>query len=126
MVGNTSAATSGSLRVAASLSVAAVVFPVSPRHQGAACSLQHISTISKYLVQDTSASAVVVRRGTVQWWLRIAALGKPGCQGAALPRIASRGLPVQPQTQGLHQLVTEAARPARGLSETTQQFQALN
>ena len=42
MVGNISAATSGSLRVAASLSVTAVVFPVSTRHQEAACSLPHI------------------------------------------------------------------------------------
>ena len=53
--------------MATSLSVGAVVFPVSTRHQGAACSLlyHYISTISQYLVQDTSASAVVLRRGTV-------------------------------------------------------------
>ena len=62
MVGNTSAPTSGSLRVAASLSVAAVVFPVSTRHQGAACSLLHIITspttgTSESGVWDAAAAA---------------------------------------------------------------------
>ena len=78
MVGNTSAATSGSLRVAASLSVATVGFPVlkhkhkTPRSCLLIAAHHYISTISQYLVQDTSASAVVLRPGTVQcgpWWV---------------------------------------------------------
>ena len=53
--------------------MAAVVFPVSSRHQGSCLLIaahHDISTISQYLVQHTSASAVVLRRGTVQCYTR--------------------------------------------------------
>ena len=70
--------------MAASLSVAAVVFPVSSRHQGSCLLIaahHDISNISQDLVPDTSASAVNLRHGTVQWCVDTGPLGHQGALG---------------------------------------------